>query len=414
MPGTRKSTASAAVILGLLVHVALNVQYLAYPTLHAEDGSILLARYYHADGLRLLCAPYAGYVSLIPNVLGWVACRLPTQWIPYSMAWIAVCIHAAALSVLALTASRGLSSRFRVACSMFLCAAPIGNYAVSCCLMYAQWSLLLILLCVCWDVGQRRLSITKVALVHGAVWSHPMGGLVVVVLCVRSVWMNGSFAGAWLWPLFSAVLYCICGLTANGMEGGVVLMDALDYVGVRCCVELVLSTGLKSAWYDIVYRPWVWGCVSVVGWILLVSSLRWRTSRRLESPMIASWAIGILGIALPVAAFVARHGVVSIDEEWGQRYVVCTRALLVCALCIGGYMAMSASARGRWCLAVVGVAYLLFMGRANAAYYRPQISDAAEVARFMRHLQDEEAHCGGSRNHVGGVLERGEWEIRIE
>lgn len=60
---------------------------LAHPQLWAEDGVFLLDAI--QEGLRVLFAPYAGYLHLLPRLIAWAATRLNAGWIPAIFVYLA-------------------------------------------------------------------------------------------------------------------------------------------------------------------------------------------------------------------------------------------------------------------------------------------------------------------------------------
>ncbi|HEX2672608.1 MAG TPA: hypothetical protein VHM25_17115, partial [Polyangiaceae bacterium] len=57
--------------------------YFVNPDLRAEDGKMVYAFFFHSRYLGAVLRFKAGYMPLVPNVLGYVAARLPPPAAPY-------------------------------------------------------------------------------------------------------------------------------------------------------------------------------------------------------------------------------------------------------------------------------------------------------------------------------------------
>src|SRR5688500_7882715 len=114
------------------MHAALNHTALRYPPLHAEDGSVLLERFYGASSFGRVFGPYNGYVSVVPHLLAWVMCRLEPTAIPLGMALVALCLHAASTCCLVATALQGARRADVAFVTAALSGLALGTYAIGC------------------------------------------------------------------------------------------------------------------------------------------------------------------------------------------------------------------------------------------------------------------------------------------
>ncbi len=81
------------------------------PDLRAEDGKSVFAFFYQHRELKRLWRVKAGYVPLMPNVLGYLAVRLPPRTAPYFMTLLPVTFAVAAFSVFFAAVAASCSGR---------------------------------------------------------------------------------------------------------------------------------------------------------------------------------------------------------------------------------------------------------------------------------------------------------------
>jgi hypothetical protein len=415
---TRPKTAFYLLLFALAcaVQAALDCTALRHPPLHAEDGSVLLERFYVAGSFGRVVESYNGYLSILPNLCAWVVCRLPATAIPLGMALAALCLHAASICCLVATALQG-SPRASIAfVSAALSGLAIGNYAISCSLMYSQVSLLLILSSVLWKTQQVRTGLACALLAHACLWSHPLGPVVVGLVAARWALSGATINRIWWASLIaSAVAYWCCATQGLRTAPETGPLDWLSYFGVRGILELVIPTSLKSLWYRPL--PVVWSAVAA---LVLAAWIAWiRAQHRSTAPAVNRGLSGsgidlLVALALPIISMVARPGLLSPADEWGQRYVFFSRCLVILAVWSwatrpAGH-GWTARGRVRWAMAIV---YVAAMWHANRPYYAPDVAASTRVAQFMQTLSDLEATSAEGRSGVRAFLERGDWDISI-
>jgi len=49
-----------------------------------EDGTVLFQRYYQEVSIAAVFGMWSGYVSVVPNLLACLECRLPALYVPYA------------------------------------------------------------------------------------------------------------------------------------------------------------------------------------------------------------------------------------------------------------------------------------------------------------------------------------------
>lgn|GEM_PF-3031279 len=178
--------------------------YFVNPDLRAEDGKMVYAFFYTARRLGAVLRFKAGYMPLVPNILGYVAARLPPPAAPYFLALVPASFAAAVFVVFNAASFRRYvrNDRLRLCCCAGLALAPLANFFLVCNTDYSIWNLLVLLL---WLVLVRMPHSKLLALLFSVlltvlVWTHPISIVALpATLC-------------WLWVdkrLFSRLLHAL-------------------------------------------------------------------------------------------------------------------------------------------------------------------------------------------------------------
>ena len=196
MPKPLTALERYSVQLHLLLIACIGLaQYLREPSLFGasqlfkEDAGVLFAHYYNrADSFFIY---YMGYVSVGPNILGWLATRAPTRLIGQAFVLVSVLSAAYALSVLYLPRFRALipSDRARWLSCLWLSVLPIGNGAILRAATWSFWPMLLAagLLLAQPAAPRSRGRWFELAYLAIAVCSCPVS-LVLVPVCLYNAW----------------------------------------------------------------------------------------------------------------------------------------------------------------------------------------------------------------------------------
>lgn len=164
--------------------------YFVNPDLRAEDGKMVYAFFFHARYWKAILRFKAGYMPLVPNVLGYVAARLPPPAAPYFLALVPASFAAAVFTVFNTASFRRYvpSDRLRLCCCLALALAPLANFFLVCNTDYSIWNLLVLLL---WLVlvrmpDSKLLALLFTVLLTVLVWTHPIS---IVALPATLCWL---------------------------------------------------------------------------------------------------------------------------------------------------------------------------------------------------------------------------------
>ncbi len=165
--------------LGILVFLAARSWgCVSSPPLNAEDGTKVFAYFYANRGLSTLVLPKGGYTTLVANVIGFTAVRMPPTWIPYVLTWCPLIITSLAYSLLAWPLFRRWipSDARRFCICVAIAANPVGGSLLVSNTDYSTWNTLWIFFLLSMVPLAKRPGVRFVQMVALAIltWSHPM------------------------------------------------------------------------------------------------------------------------------------------------------------------------------------------------------------------------------------------------
>ena len=138
----------------------------------------MLAFYFNDRCLEGVLRVYSGYVSLLPNLVGYLAGALPLRLASQAMSAHTLVLAAAAHTLFAHHHFRPLiaEDRIRICICIVLILAPAGNFAIYSSTTYSIWHLLWILILLAAAPAPRQLLLRLLGFVIGALaaWSHPL------------------------------------------------------------------------------------------------------------------------------------------------------------------------------------------------------------------------------------------------
>lgn len=157
-----------------------------------EDWWILFEGHLWGRDAGKIVSHYAGYVSLVPQLIGWSTAWLPAAGQVHALAFAALLIAALSLGWLASPRFAALlpDPRGRAFVALLLVLFPLGDAPLLCATMYAHWHLL-------WVVCLMTVAATprtpqgragELLLAALCAWSHPLAVLCVPLFLARAWW----------------------------------------------------------------------------------------------------------------------------------------------------------------------------------------------------------------------------------
>jgi hypothetical protein len=403
-PGDRwwRGVASVLAALGVLwwTHTALAAAMLPY-----EDGTWLFARHFQEVRPSMWFDTWAGYVSVLPNVLASLLCLLPVPCVPHAFAATAVLLTWIALTCF-------LDPRFdsvapvRLRASIVVAWAwlPLSDWIVATSLMYSLLPALLWLTLVLLRPAQPgRPSLCECAFVVIATWSQPLAFALMPISVSRL--RERAARPIAVTHLVAAVAYWFLGRVGGEPLHWERLALFPAYTAARVGYETFATTASKAGLVE-AGRAWV---VLAVGGVVLLAvvvgaSLAWRrwsaTTRRFVLGL--AW----LFVTSIVAMLLLRDE--GWEELWTHRYPLPARLALVAV----GFLAAGGFMRRPWLLLAI-VPIVVWIARCD---YRFSTEDRTpEFAAFLQDVAEQERASGG-RQSLDVRFERRDdprWSIQL-
>lgn len=405
-----------AVLLAVCFLVARNWGALNHPAAMVEDGKYILGYFYENPDIASVWRYYASYVSVGPNLVGWVVAGLPLIAQPFFLVAVPLVLFAAVAALPAWNqiVIPGLETPVsRLSLVAVFLLAPIANGALVQMSMYSLWSMLMFVsfLALFWRPSGRVTTVAITILALLAIFSHPIVICLLPILAWR-IWTEWRSGSAWVFSLF-AVGICSYLLVAVERGGGGTGSGGFEMLGFarllleRVVFEAVFGTFVRMnlIWNDLAWVMWIVSGLILLGLAVAAVSCGSR-------PMLwASVPVVYLLLAYAAVGYVSRGGF--LDLSYAHRYTFPSKILLI----ILGFMllapvAKALLARGRIATGLVfgmAVVWVLASVGLQQRYYRHSPDEAARLSAFLGEVSDLEH----SAKEFCRVLDRGEWSIRM-
>lgn len=428
----------------MVVHWGRDPGLFLVPGLPYEDGRDFFAFYYNHRQPGAVLRFYAGYVSLLPNALGWLLVgALPVTWVPRAFAATAGVLAALACALPALPSLAPVfgRSRWRLGVVAVLALAPVANHLFVSSLAYSIWSLLAILVWLTLLPAPRGWG--------GTAWRLPVMGLLLashpVAVAMVPVWLIEGWRHRRRLPalvLYGGLVLLMAAYGALGIEhggaapppSGEAAVEALSSPSgwLKAAPEVVHTTALfmvervlfgslagDAALVDLHRRGlegWVIALGALVGLLALAAAVRLR--RRLGPAAIhALVVLAWMMVAVTGLWVVARSPGAELLEQGGaMRYVWVQRLLWLAILGIlarAAWRSRQAGWRRRRRLPALGavVVLLAVVSFCNTQNYRVPHRPGHALAAFLQGVAEQEAVGRGVDAHLP---RRGPWSIHLE
>lgn len=422
----------ALTVIAFFVHLGANFwrgpASVLEPALVFEDGRDIFAFYYDDRSVSSVLRFYGGYVSLVPNSIGYLVMGLPTELAAILLRVVPWALNALALSLFVLPAFRAVvpSDICRLAISLGLALFPMQDFGMVTMTMYSLWSLLLIQWWLAALPAPRNTGAlaASVAFQAGASWSNPLSMLLLPLYGAR-FFSERRNPRAWVAvgvPVVAILTYFAFGIAHDGTKirpsGVHALLLAADYMAQRVFFELFGSSFLRTQlpYHGLGFVPRLAGgalALALVGGIAFAH----RRGVLSESTKRVCLFAAFLVPAATLFFVTARNPEQELFESaFGQRYFFLQKVALVFVLVCVAWDAIPVVkvARPRWARAwpIVALTGFVHLGMVNAFdrfLYMPPPGESATMRSFLERLQTAEAR--GTHERVR--LERGEWTISV-
>jgi hypothetical protein len=418
------------------------------PILAFEDGRDILGFFYHRRGIETWLRTYAGYVVLVPNLLGWAALAAPIRAAPHLLAAGPLALSSLAFAWLARRPYRWLlaSDDARFAACVLLALAPVANARFVGNTMYAVWSAFLLL--VLWALAPPPRSgaaaAARLLAMSLLAWSHPLSVLLVPVWLLQALFPGRLAPGAAapLARLFyaelaaAALLYQLFGVDHAALSA-LPPQELLHRTAALTLVRVVFGAVFGDAAAHALRAAGAGALIPAAALAVLAAAGLALARARARIGVREAFALALLGwvilgaTALAVLGRQADYELLLTHQE--ARFFWVQRILFLVLLVLGaGLLAEARRAAGapptpaaspgpaapsapalRMRAQALLAAWLVLLNLANNAVYRVSPAEGEQVHAFVAAVAREEEARGG-RAQVRARLERGPWSIALE
>ena len=275
---------AAVLLLGLLGPTLRDSGLILFPILWNEDALILFPRFFANGGDAAgILAPHAGYVSLVPGLVGWMVAALPPTWAPHAYLAAALLGNALAVTPLLLRRAEPVLGPLpeRAALAGLLALVPAGSIAIAASVMHLNWPMLLLAcLLALLPLPAGRLSQVGTALLLAlAIWTNPLALICLPILVLRSFWESEAREPAAL-VAAAALAFLVWGVDGTGAgstfgRAPENLLAGVELVGSRAVLEAFLGSEIIAG---LATTPVARALLAAAGWAVL-AALAWFSIR---------------------------------------------------------------------------------------------------------------------------------------
>lgn len=388
------------------------------PPVRLEDATNMLSFYWKDSDPSKLLREYAGYLSLGPNLVGYIAGNLPGLLTIYVLHWVPLIMAACAFASIQLRDVEilGMSHCEKAIVVIALVLMPMGNYALITNTTYMLWSMLIMstILVLFWTPRASFRAVVLLFFLALTSMSHPLFVLLLPILCIRIFFAKSRFERVgFAAVLIIAVVYLLLVVDFSGSQKGArdgliaLIIDSIRMFATRSVTEPLISSSVRL---DLVQKGNLEATI-LFGLLVILAGgiLIWLGRARLTRRQI--WQIGALFLMAGLfAAAATATGRVKIDHFGGQRYIY-PSAFLVLLILFWGLLNLFKAVPGK--MRIAGYAllavWIVAINDADKYYYRSKEHDRAATRQVVS--QAETLSKSGTPYCV--QYDRRKWAIRL-
>ncbi|MFT5442791.1 MAG: hypothetical protein ACI8W3_001835 [Myxococcota bacterium] len=381
-----------------------------WPSLINEDGAIMFKHYYENPGLENLWLQYAGYVSVMPDLMAFFVASLPPSLVAYTYLLLATASFAIAYSAFFLPRFRAFipNDRHRWIVCLTLALLPLGNSALMRAVTYSFWALLMVSTLICLVPGSKKSPVvwTEFILLSLNACSSPVSVILLPLLVWRAIHGRTSLeTSLFVAVCLISIAYLGLAVETGGAKGDI-LYTALHVIpafGDRVSFEPFLSSRLRM---EFIWRG-LHAVPVALGWTILLLILGGALSDRATRAVFQRERVAALWgsyciASLTVISIYSRFGPGGLEytSAFHQRYFWIQQCLL--GLVIGIVVFSNtriahllSQPRSRRVLIAGCLSYLLALNVLDLGKTVAGSGDGRTVAAFLGKLEECETtgHC---------------------
>jgi hypothetical protein len=302
-----------------------NPNSLLYPPVFVEDGPYMLGYFYENRAMSSVFRFYGGYISLGPNIIGYLAGIFGIVATPFFLSFLPLMVSAFTFSIVSLHSFDhiGRSLNARVAICLFTGFLPAGNFALVSNTTYSLWHMFILLsiLSILWTPKSHKKAIAVLPIFFILIWSHPFSLLLVPVYIFRIFCSETRIQKNFFYLLIGITAsYYVFGINhssiTNQLSVGSVLLDWGRVFFERVIFERLFMTKIRMILVSMGWQ-WVMHCVSI--FVLFVLGVYIFYRNKCGKVDVGIFALFLyLSIGASLLSVYTRGAF--LDTEWAHRY----------------------------------------------------------------------------------------------
>ena len=391
--------------------LARNPAIFVHPVAGWEDATQGINVY--ADPAAPLLHAYAGYVSVLPNLVGWVSLHwLRLEWVPFALAWFALSVSACLPGALYgfFRNAAGLPIRPALIGALLVSTVPIGDAALCSNTEFSIWAMLAALLLTLFNPLSDRPWPAAASLIWRAlaVCSTPLSLLAAPVWA----WLAYRSRGGWrAWAYVALLAVLACYFVAGVAHDGPVLASTWAAASVRLAIEkpldgLVLRGMLRLNPPDLPMAALI-GLGSVAGW--LVTGVQAGKRRRWAVLFLLAMALGV-GLLCAFGRGAEKGAAFLLASP---RYQYVPKLFWLAALAMAAEALWRRSAHKAAANVALAVLFGLLYGKGIKAYRHQDLAQSRAVFAFLAEAQARRDAGHGTAGRLARIDSQGDWSIVI-
>lgn len=391
----------------------------------------MVAYYFNNPHLSGIFRFYAGYISLIPNMIGLLATSLfPLYITPYIMIAFSLAFATTLLSLFSLRRYRFImpSDKARMLVCLLLAFIPRGNYAVITSLTFSMWHIFMIALAIIIAPFPKsnRARVGQCIFLALSICSHPSSFLFIPI-CLVLLFIRPSLPDRIVNSgiILMAVLYGILGIeTAKVLPiiDSETFLFTFKFIMHRVIFESVLGgylrSGLQHANQSLVINIFALWIVNGL-WIVILLSNEARKSSLQEQLSL----FGLICYVIFLMTFIAVAGRSMTDERyllsaWEHRYYYTQQSLFVFIILLHIFRLINwkmLSNSLKIAILILICSYFSYLNIYNTIFFTTSKEEGIMTIGFLQSVSRRIAHSEEGENYPQQmILKRGgQWDIKI-
>jgi hypothetical protein len=396
-----------------------------YPILHCEDGTEMVAYFLNNPHPVEIFRFYNGYISLIPNTIGFLVTSLfPLYIVPYIMVAFSLVLSIAALSIFSLRRYRFImpDDKYRVLICVIVALIPLGNHAIITTLTYSQWHIFIIsLLMIIAPLPKSNLAkAAQFSFLALAVFSHPLS-IVFIPICFVLLFVQPSLSNRItnIGIVMLVVSYQLFGINSTNISykiDSTTFLVTFKYIVHRIIFEPVFGNNLRVILYD-ANQLLIINIFAIFVLCIIIIVLSTNNPYLKNKLSLFSFLLYVISVVTFISV-VSRSMTYGSSNPWNQRYFYTQQLLLIfifSSYIVGVINWKMLEIGAKIALIFFLFSYVYYLNVSNAPFFLTSKEQGMATIKFLQLANKQLSNSENKEKYPQQIiLDRGgRWDIKI-